>query len=335
MPKARRPENRPLPERWRFRYNAFYYQVPPGLEPQWDGKKEFRLGATLQEAYASFGKRMAVQPQRGRTVGDAIARYLREVSPTKATASWENDQYGGPRLTAAFGAAPLAKLPTPKDCYAYIDARGAPAQGRKEISLLSAILTECVRWGWISANPLLRQIQARKTSKPKRYVTDDEFINAAILAPPWLQSYLLIKLAVGLRQADMCALRIGDIQDDGIHVMPSKTKNTTGKRVVFEWNPALRAEVDRVVAGRSDPAAFLFLTSRGKQFVKTSFQSAWQRLMVQVVAGGGKPFSEHDVRRKAGSDAESAAAAQKLLVHASVAVTMRHYRAAAEKIRTT
>lgn len=333
MPKARRSENRPLPARWRYRHGAYTYRVPPGLESLWDGKREFRLGATLQEAYATFGKRMAAQPQAGRTVADAIARYMTEVSPQKATTSWENDQYAAPLLTAAFGGAPLAQLPTPADCYAYIDARGAPVQGRKEISLLSAVLSEAVRWGWIPANPLLRQVRTRAVRRPARYVTDDEFIAAALLAPAWLQSYLLIKLATGLRQADMCGLRVRDVQADGLHVMPSKTRNTTARRLVFVWSPTLRAEVDRVVAGRADPGAFLFLTARGKPFVKTSFQAAWQRLMVKVKAAGIAPFSEHDIRGKAGSDADDAAAAQRLLAHASAAVTMRHYRRAAERIR--
>ena len=53
-PRKRNSENRPLPERWRFKHGAYYYRVPPGLEASWDGKKEFRFkinGSLLSRSY--------------------------------------------------------------------------------------------------------------------------------------------------------------------------------------------------------------------------------------------------------------------------------------------
>ena len=47
MPKQRNPENQGLPKRWRFTRNAYYYQVPPGQEFNWEGKQTFKLGNTL------------------------------------------------------------------------------------------------------------------------------------------------------------------------------------------------------------------------------------------------------------------------------------------------
>lgn len=54
MPRPRNPENVGLPDRWRFNHGAYFYQVPPGLEPFWGFKRMFRLGATYDQALATF-----------------------------------------------------------------------------------------------------------------------------------------------------------------------------------------------------------------------------------------------------------------------------------------
>lgn len=54
MPKARRQINNGLPERWRIKHGAYYYRVPPGEEEDWEGRQEYRLGATFDEAMETF-----------------------------------------------------------------------------------------------------------------------------------------------------------------------------------------------------------------------------------------------------------------------------------------
>lgn len=56
----RKSENKGLPERWRYRYGAYYYRVPEGMEAQWGGKKEYRLGKTLSEAYKAYADKLVV-----------------------------------------------------------------------------------------------------------------------------------------------------------------------------------------------------------------------------------------------------------------------------------
>lgn len=57
MPRTRLPQNEGLPERWRITRNAYYYQVPPGLESLWDFKQTYRLGDTFEEALQEFQRR--------------------------------------------------------------------------------------------------------------------------------------------------------------------------------------------------------------------------------------------------------------------------------------
>ena len=74
-PKQRNKQNRGLPMRWRHRYGSYYYLVPPGQEDRWDGKREFKLGRTLTEAYKTWAERMeSLEPVI--TVAQLADRYL-------------------------------------------------------------------------------------------------------------------------------------------------------------------------------------------------------------------------------------------------------------------
>lgn len=50
MTRTRNPENASLPERWRYRCGTFSYMVPIGEEHHFEGKKEFALGRSREEA---------------------------------------------------------------------------------------------------------------------------------------------------------------------------------------------------------------------------------------------------------------------------------------------
>lgn len=63
MPRKRNPENEGLPDRWRVYHGAYYYQVPPGLEPYWDHRKQYRLGDTYDEAMREFMRRLTESEQ--------------------------------------------------------------------------------------------------------------------------------------------------------------------------------------------------------------------------------------------------------------------------------
>ncbi len=60
----------------------------------------------------------------------------------------------------------------------------------------------------------------------------------------------------------------------------------------------------------------------------------WQRFMKRVLTETEvrDPFTEHDLRAKAGSDAESLERARQLLGHADAAITQRVYRRRPERI---
>lgn len=352
-PRRRNPENAGLPRRWKREHGAYFYQVPPGLESQWDGKKKFRLGANLAEAYDVFAKRLG-QVARCTTVADILERFALQVLPRKAPATRDSYARTLPRLSRVFGHMKPEAI-EPWMVYKYIDKRvdpkGRPAKtvAHREIEVLSSALTSALEWGDIREHPFLGRVRLsgdRALTPRTRYVTDDELL-AALTLPArqrrgsvrMVQAYLRLKLLTGLRKADLLKLRVADGQPDGIHFVIQKTKRTDGRPRVMEWSPELRDAWQACLDARPiDLGPLLFCTRAGASYVNArgrspGFDSVWQRFMDRLAAQGVERFTEHDIRAKAGSDAESLERARQLLGHVDARMTAKAYRRAPEKVR--
>lgn len=350
MPRAKRAENKGLPSRWRHYHGAYYYRVPPGMESRWDGKKQFRLGATLPEAYKAFAARLHAAEAEMRTIGQLLDRYALEVVPTKAPRTQAANAEAMRRLKAVFGDVLVLDF-KPMHAYQYRDRRGkvAPTSANRELEVLSHAFTKAIEWGARETHPMIEG-KFRKLSRPPRtrYVEDWEIIEALSLVPYRkrgsvlaVQAYIEVKLLTGLRRGDLLRLHISDLQDDGIHVQPSKTAKSTGKRLVIEWTPALRQAVDKARAARPvHIAPWLFCNARGRCYVRedgtaNGWDSMWQRFMARVLfeTKVNQRFTEHDLRAKCASDTDSLAHAQQLMAHADSATTNRIYRRKPERVK--
>ena len=128
MPKKRSPENKGLPTGWRQTHGAFYYRVPSGMESCWDGKKLFRLGKTLPEAWTEWAKRQAT-PTDVRTINQLLDRYMLEVVPKKAPTTQVSQRQHSKQVRAVFGSMSLAGI-KPQFIYAYFDKRSSKAAAR-------------------------------------------------------------------------------------------------------------------------------------------------------------------------------------------------------------
>lgn len=360
MPRARSKRNQGLPTRWKLVHNAYYYQVPPGLEHMWDGKKTFRLGSKLNEAYKVWADRLQ-RSDVANTIGQLLDRYALEVIPTKAAASKTANLQQLPVIRRVFGNQPLLPFP-PKLVYQYVDKRSVkkkdPKTGRmiggrtaalREIELLSHAYTKAVEWGYIDRHPFKDQIRLKGEKSRDRYVEDWEIIEVLSLPPVrkaggalMVQAYIRLKLLTGLAQGDLLRLQEDQIKDDGIHNQRHKTIKSTGKRTIYEWTPELRAAVAMAKANRtSKNSTFLFCNRRGEGYVDEStgkasgWKSMWQRYMTRALAETDlkQRFTEHDIRAKVGSDAETLEQARALLAHADIRTTDRIYRRKAEVVK--
>jgi integrase len=341
MPKKRNPENRGLPVGWRQAHGAFYYRVPVGMESWWDGKKLFRLGKTLPEAWGEWARRQAA-PNEARTVGQLLDRYMIEVVPTKAQTTQRAQQQHCKQVRAVFGDMSLIGV-KPQFVYAYIDKRSAKVSARHEVELLRHALTMAVRWGYIDRHPFKGQTRLDKPESRTRYVTDAEIDACLALEPKrfkgsvkMCQAYIRLKLLVGLRKADILRLGMDQLKDDGIHITTGKT----GKPVIFTWTDALREAVAQAKAVRPvHISPYLFCNRQGECYVTDagrtgSFDSVWRSFLGRVKDEAGiDHFTEHDIRAKVASDAESVERAQEVLTHSSPTITAKVYRRAATKVK--
>lgn len=346
MPPKRKAENKGLPARWVSKHGAYYYVPPKDLRDQWGGKSWFLLGKTLPEAYKTWADKVAA-PERITTVGALLDRYLLEVVPTKAPKTQIDYRRYVLVLRKVFGHVALADL-EPQHIYQYVDKRSAKTAAHREIEVLSAAFTKAVQWGLIKAHPFKGEVRLEGEKARTRYVEDWEL--AAALALPskrrkgsvgMVQAYLRLKLLTGLRQRDLLLLTMSDIRDDGIHVTPSKTENTTGKKVIFEWSDELRTAIEEAKAIRPAISPYLFCNKFGACYVDIDkgtagdWNNIWQKFMARVLAETEvtERFTEHDLRAKVASDAPTIERAKQLMTHADSKLTERVYRRKPERIK--
>lgn len=360
MARKRSKENQGLPARWRHTHGAYYYQVPPGLEHLWDGKKTFRLGDKLNEAYKVWSDRLQ-KPSQARTIGELLDRYALEVIPSKAAASQQSNHAQMLVLRRVFGKQPLLPF-VPQLVYQYVDRRsvkrkdpntgkvtGGRIAAHREIELLSHAYTKAVEWGYIDRHPFKNEVRLKGESPRDRYVEDWEIVEALSLDSKrkkgsvlMIQAYLRLKLLTGLSQGDLLRLQESQLKEDGIHNQRHKTAASTGKRTIYEWSPELRAAI--ALAKQSRPvhiSPFIFCNRYGQGYVDeitgkaSGWKSMWQRYMDRVIKETKveKHFTEHDLRAKVASDAETLEHARSLLAHADSRTTDRIYRRKAEVVK--
>lgn len=355
MPPKRNPENRGLPTRWQFFHGAYYYHVPPGLESKWDGKKRFRLGASLPAAYKVWAERVG-RDDKASTIADLLDRYALQVVPTKAPTTRDGNIISIGRLRSVFGELPVAGSIKPQTVYQYVDRcsvkRKDPVTGRvtggviaahRDVEVLSHAFTKAVEWGFIDRHPFKGEVRLEGERPRDRLIEDWEVVECLALPTKRkkgsvlaIQASMRIKLLTGMARGDLLRLRPAfDFKDDGIHIQRHKTQESTGKRTIYKWTPELRAAVDMAKAARPvDLAPWLFCNKQGECYIDEEtgtadgWDSMWGRFMARVLKETKitERFTEHDLRAKCASDATSLDHARALLSHADGRTTDRVYR---------
>jgi integrase len=359
MPRHRsNPENKGLPARWKLYHGAYYYQVPPGLESAWDGKKTFRLGKTLPEAYRTWADRIG-QPDKANTVGQLLDRYTLQVVPTKEPPTRAGNLLALATLRKVFGDMPIGAL-TPQDVYKFVDRRsikktnaaGRTVGGRtvahREIEVLSHAYTKAVEWGYIARHPFRGEVRLEGEKPRTRYVEDWEIVECLAIESRQkkgsvhaIHAYMRLKLMTGMARGDLLRLTAANLKEDGVHVQRHKTAGSTGKRTIYEWTPELRAAVELARQARPVLSPFLFCNRRGEGYIDEAtgnchgWDSMWGRFMERVLSETKvtERFTEHDLRAKCASDADSLEHARALLSHADARTTEAIYRRKPERVK--
>lgn len=357
MPRKRSARNAGLPSRWSHDSGAYYYYVPEGLEAYWDGKRRFRLGATLAEAHRTWAER-AERESNIRTIGQLLDRYEREALKEKEVTTQAHNLIALSWLRKAFAELSLTDM-RPRLVYLYVDKRsvktrnsagklvGGRTAALREIEVLSHAFTKAVEWGLIDAHPFKNEVRLKNPTPRDRYVEDweiDECLSlkskrqkGSVLA---VQAYIRLKISTGMDKKTILTLTRSDLTDKGIEIARSKVAKSSGKRTIYLWTDELRQIVEQAQAVRPKISPYLFCNQKGEGYYDEAtgradgWDSIWGRFMDRVLRETKvrERFTDHDLRAKAGSDAETLEDARKLLSHASEATTKKIYRRKGEQV---
>lgn len=316
-----------LPECVYKKHGAYYFVK---------GGKWTRLGTTEQEMYKALAQ------LKGEVKGEPgmkrlFDRYEKEVLAKKHQKTKDVQEAQLVLLRKIFERMePGAVLP--KHIAQYLDKRGAtaPVAANREIALLSHVFKKAIRWGILSINPCTGV--ERNDEEPRdRYVQDWEFAAVYQRASAHLQIIMDLAYITGQRQADILAIRLSDLTDEGILFKQAKTK----MKLCVEWSPALEAVVERAKAQKKEiQSLYLISNKKGQKYTSSGIQTAWQRLMVDCMATEDKDgnkiepviterFTFYDIRAKARSDGED----KRLLGHANPEKMARTYQRKAVKVK--
>lgn len=311
----KRKHRKDLPQRVYFNHGAYYFVAKSG-EWIWLGKDH----AAALRRHAEF----AAAPVLGR-MRDLMDRYMSEISPMKAPRTLKNNGREIEPLKKVFGHMEPDEI-TPRNLYGYLDERPKVA-GNRELALLSSVFKHAIRWGLANDNPC--RLVARNPERPRRrYVEEAEYQAVYDLAPAAIQCAMEIARQTGLRLGDILKLNDRDnVRDEGLYVETGKT----GKKLIFEWTPELRAVVDRAQALRGKVRSLYIISNQAAQrYTVFGFSTLWQRTMAKAVKAGTARFQFRDLRAVAADRAEKPS---ELLGHDDPRVTNRIYRRGPRRVK--
>jgi integrase len=304
-----------------YKHGAYYFARAQKWHP---------LGKEYGPALVKYAELVGV-PQVVRTVRDALIAYIehaktRPVDPI-APATVEGYTYSMGNLCEVFGKMPLADIEQPM-VYRYVTAKGT-VQANRDKALLSAAYSYAKNTGAFKGDDPTKGLEARNPEKPRqRYVEDAELTRLIAKASPKVAVIARFIALTGMRQGDALRVRMADLDDEGVHYTTGKT----GARLVVLWSEELREVVEQArTLWRRFGREWLFESKpRGKHHGKPigpytpgGLRALWRPVRA---AAGLSDVRLHDLRAKAGSDAETQGEAQALMGHSDGKVTARHYR---------
>lgn len=312
--------------RYMVKRHGAYYLVRRG--------KYTRLAAEYGPALIAYAALVGERPQVT-TVADAIAHYLESSAKRLSAATLEGYRQSAANVIPVFGGMALTDV-TAAHVYRYLIERGN-VQANRDRALLSVAYTHARRIGAFAKldDDPTKGLEYRNPEPPRqRYVTDDEETALLAAASPKVACIAQFLHLTAMRQSDALRVRLDDLTDEGI----AYTSGKTGKRLVVEWTPALRACVnDANRLWRRFGREWLFESKpRGKHakrgygpYTPSGLRALWRGVRTKAEL---TDVRLHDLRRKAGSDLGEDHA-QRLLGHADAKVTRRHYRAKVERVK--
>jgi hypothetical protein len=311
------------------RWVSWWFDMRP------EGKKDISLGTDYAEALKRWDELHHHKPRIVGTLQEAFERWAVEVLPTYESAETRKG-YGRSLkiITPVFGPATWDQV-TPKTITGYLKTRTAKTQGNREMALLSVI------WAWAMTEELVKNkfpllgVRGWKNKEHARVSEVTDVLFAAIYShgAAVLRDCMDLASATGLRLTDCRTVQIppGDV----LRVRSSKT----GKLAEFSLRES--PVLERLVTQRrSVSAPHLMLLTNGRRPVSARMlRDRWDEAREKAalahpeLADDLRAMYLRDMRKRSADLAGSLEEASALLQHSNPALTARHYRTKAVKLK--
>lgn len=284
--KRKRPDG--LPARVYHKHGAYYYV---DMSRKWH-----RLCKDRADIFKALADLLSIENDTMMRIFD---RYEADILPDKAPKTQQVQRPQLARLRQVFGKCHPDQI-EPGDIADYLDRHQAKVQANREIALLSHVYKKAIRWRMAQSNPC-RGVERNKEAARDRYVTHEEYSRVWDAAPEPVRLMMDLAYVTGQRESDLLNLRWADCLADGLEV----TQGKTGRKLLIKWSPALRSVIDRARKAGTVSLTHVVVGASGKPYTFWGFQGALRRLWAKPALADAQRFTFHDLRAKAGTDAES------------------------------
>lgn len=304
--------NRPVKlKKLRQKGHAYYFDA--GGKP----RRWIALGSDVVEAMRRYKVLIADKAPSG-TVSEILRAHVLAVAGTVAPSSLVQYRSWAKHVEAVCGDV-QADTVTQADILQYLDLCPRTS-GPGEIGLLSAAYRRAMRGGRLVFNPCVGARSDRPKPKRTRYITDAELHAIIGNATPLLAIAIELAYCTALRVSDLLKLRWDDFVDGGVVA----TKKT-GQRQRFTVDENMQALLDRARALQTKVASVNVLATRRGQPLNQKTVWRWWTDTCKLAGVEGAVW--HDLRAKAGTDADALGRdATALLGHSDQATTRVYLR---------
>jgi integrase len=249
-----------------------------------------------------------------------VKRYQREVYPTKAPRTRQDNDKELVHLLRVFGHMPIDAI-LPMHIRQYLDIRGETAKTRanREKALFSHIFNKAREWGYTGAQNPCQGVRGFKERGRDRYVSDEEFRKVWEHAHATVRDAMDIALLTGQRPADVLKIQCRDIRDGALWVRQNKTGALIGIEIVGELKIVIARISDRP---RRAISPFLIQEENGQPLTLTVLRNRFEK----AKKAASVEFQFRDIRAKAATDTGDLAHSQKLLAHKNRDMTEHYVR---------
>jgi integrase len=243
-----------------------------------------------------------------RSYAEAAMRFMDEFLPTLKPESSRRYQSNLKMLNGHFSGLSLDQI-TPATVKAYIAARkrsGSAAKlpkggvntqkGRaistttikRDIACLGSILTRCVEWGWLEANPLHRigKLGLKESEERMRYLSKDEAAALIGAVSGTMQAIIIFTLETGCRKEEVLSLKWRQVDLLRMEIRLTETKS--GKPRVIPLSDRAAAQISAQPRHITEPWVF---HREGQRWttIRGGFSGAMKRAKIEG-------FTFHDLR---------------------------------------